>query len=105
MTRGVEYCVHNSRDDSLCKRDAQVNIFLKLLLLKKYKIFRRNAEFIFTIGFQTVFWGTYFCNLLIQKSILRIKLCDFRPKSQKQVPHQFIPQELMITKISGLKEV
>ena len=103
MTRGVEYCVHNSRDDSLCKRDAQVNIFLKLLLLKKF--FRRNAGFIFTIGFQTVFWGTYFCNLLIQKSILRIKLCDFRPKSQKQVPHQFIPQELMITKISGLKEV
>ena len=33
----VEYSVHkgqNSRDDNLCKSDAQVDIYLKLLLIK-----------------------------------------------------------------------
>ena len=31
LTRDVEYSVHNSRDDKLCKSDAQVDIYLKLL--------------------------------------------------------------------------
>ena len=34
---------------------------------------RRNVEFIFAIVFQTVFCVTYFCDLLIQNYILRIK--------------------------------
>ena len=37
MTRDIEYSVRkgqNSRDDSLCKSDAQVDIYLKLLLIK-----------------------------------------------------------------------
>ena len=33
---------------------------------QKIKCFRRNAEFIFAIGFQTVFCGTYFCDWNIQ---------------------------------------
>ena len=37
LTGDVEYSVHedqNSRDDNLCKSDAQVSIYLKLTLIK-----------------------------------------------------------------------
>ena len=43
---------------------------------KNIKIFR-NVEFIFAIGFETVFCGTYSCNWLIQNCILRIKFSRF----------------------------
>ena len=47
---------------------------------KNVKFFRRNVEFIFAIGFQTIFSGTYFCNWLIQNCILRTKFLQFRAK-------------------------
>ena len=58
-------------------------IFLFTLLIyevsysKKIKIFRRNVEFFFAIGFETIFCGTYSCNWLIQNCILRIKFSRF----------------------------
>ena len=50
---------------------------------KNIKFFRRNAESIFAIGFQTIFCGTYFCDWLIQNCILRIKFLRFRAKITK----------------------
>ena len=52
-------------------------------LLKNVNFFRRNAEFIFAIGFQTIFRGTDFCDWLIQNYILRIKLLRFWAKITK----------------------
>ena len=49
---------------------------------KNIKIFR-NVEFIFAIGFETVFCGTYSCDWLIQNCILRIKFLRFRTKITK----------------------
>ena len=43
----------------------------------------KNAEFIFAIGFETVFCGTYSCDWLIQNCILRISLSRFRAKITK----------------------
>ena len=42
---------------------------------KNIKNFRKNAEFIFAIGFQTVFWGTYFCETWFWGS----DFCSFGP--------------------------
>ena len=50
---------------------------------KSMKFFRRNAESIFAIGFQTVFWRTFFCDWLIQNCILRINFLQFRAKITK----------------------
>ena len=49
---------------------------------KNIKIFR-NVEFIFAIGFETVFCGTYSCDWLIQNCILRIKFLRFWAKITK----------------------
>ena len=46
---------------------------------KNIKMFR-TVEFIFAIGFETVFCGTYSCDWLIQNCILRIKFLRFRTK-------------------------
>ena len=46
-------------------------------------IFRRNAEFIFAIGFKTVFCGTYFCDWYIQNCILGIEFLQFRANITK----------------------
>ena len=50
---------------------------------KNIKFFRRNKEYIFAIGFQTVFCRTYFCDCLIQNCILRMKLLQFQAKITK----------------------
>ena len=47
------------------------------------KIFRRNVGFIFAIGFQTIFCGTYFCDWLIQNCIFRVRFLQFRAKITK----------------------
>ena len=49
---------------------------------KNIKMFR-TVEFIFAIGFETVFCGTYSCDWLIQNCILRIKFLRFRTKITK----------------------
>ena len=46
----------------------------------KNKKFFRNVEFIFAIGFETVFCRTYSCDWLIQNCILMIKFLQFRAK-------------------------
>ena len=35
----VDYSVHNSRDDNLCKSDAQVDIYLKLVIKSNPVVF------------------------------------------------------------------
>ena len=50
---------------------------------KNTKFFRRNAEIIFEICFQTVICGIYFCDWLIKNKILRIKFLRFRAKINK----------------------
>ena len=50
---------------------------------KAIKFFRRNAEFTFAIGFQTVFCGIYFCDWLIKNYVLRIKFSRFRAQITK----------------------
>ena len=43
---------------------------------KKFKQFLKdNAEFIFAIGFRTVFCGTYFCDWLIQTVFCESNFC------------------------------
>ena len=49
---------------------------------KNINIFR-NADFVFALGFEIVFWGTYSCDWLIQNCILRIKFFQFRAKITK----------------------
>ena len=49
---------------------------------KNIKIFS-NVEFIFAIGSETVFCGTYSCDWLIQNCILRIKFLRFWAKITK----------------------
>ena len=49
----------------------------------KNKKFFRNVEFIFAIGFETVFCRTYSCDWLIQNCILMIKFLQFRAKITK----------------------
>ena len=44
MKGDVGYSVHNSRDDSLCKTDAQVDIYLKLLIKSNPVIFSLTAK-------------------------------------------------------------
>ena len=39
LTHDVDYSVHNSRDDNLCKSDAQVDIYLKLVIKSNPVIF------------------------------------------------------------------
>ena len=39
MIGDVEYSAHSSRDDNLCKSDAQVNIYLKLLIKSNPVVF------------------------------------------------------------------
>ena len=50
---------------------------------KKIKIFRREAEFNFAIGFQTVFSEAYFYVWLIQTVFCGSNFCDLGPKSEK----------------------
>ena len=56
---------------------------MKSVAQKMQKFFRRNAEFIFAIGFQTVFCGTCFWDILIQTVFWGSNFCDLGPKSQK----------------------
>ena len=56
---------------------------MKSVTQKNMEIFRRNAEFIFAIGFQTVFCRTYFCIDLSKTVFWGSNFCDFGPKSQK----------------------
>ena len=70
---------------------------------KNMKIFRRNVEFIFAVGFQIVFCETCFCDWLIQNCILRIKFLWFRGKITKISSPIIIPHQFMITKMSALK--
>ena len=56
---------------------------MKSVAQKKLKIFRRNAEFIFAIGFQTVFSGTIFAIDLSRTVFWGSNFCDFGPKSKK----------------------
>ena len=58
-------------------------------LLKKFKIFKRNAELIF-------------CDWLIQNCILRTKFLRFGAKITK-ITSAIIPQQFMIAKIFALK--
>ena len=46
-------------------------------------MFRRKAEFIFAIGFQTVFCGTYFCDWLIETVFRGSNFLRFRDKIAK----------------------
>ena len=51
---------------------------------KNIKISRKNAEFIFPIGCQTVICETYSCNLLIQTVFCGSNFCGLGPKSQNK---------------------
>ena len=44
MTRDVEYSVHNSRDGNLCKSDAQVDVYAKLLIKSNPVVFLLIAK-------------------------------------------------------------
>ena len=55
--------------------------FFYLVNSKNKKL--RNMEFVFAIGFKTLFCGTYSCDWFIQNCILRINFFWFRAKITK----------------------
>ena len=71
-------------------------IFLSFLIYevsysKNIKNFRKNAEFIFAIGFQTVFWGTYFCETVFWGS----NFCNFRPIHKNNFRNNLWSQKIL----------
>ena len=57
--------------------------FLKYEVSYSKKLLEENAEFIFAIGFQTVFSGAYFYDWLTQTVFCGSKFWDSRPRSEK----------------------